>query len=210
MYQDALRALMQEYEKSCSLLHTMLRRLRDDAQDGYSDVADGKFVAGAVISATPEELNTIFRLVGVVPDAIVPLGDCSKCVHAESNGQDSRWDEPCKSCKRPRMTNFVPVSSLTKKALTVSKIERVLLTNARDGNWWAYSIVMNENVSKKKRKSQLACGKKVKAHLEMRGLLRRKGADQCRLTMKGRLALEKSPKNVRSKDSTERQDETGL
>jgi hypothetical protein len=93
-------------------LRTALRRLRWDDQDGYPGYhGNGRWdFVSTGLPVTPDELNALFELAGIVPDVIVPLGHCEDCLHAV-NGRERGYVEPCGSCKRPRMSNFVPVAA---------------------------------------------------------------------------------------------------
>lgn len=109
----------QEEHPGIVALREILTDLRWDDQGGYvSYEGDGKwsFVSCGLGQATPEQLNAMFDLVGVVPDVIVPLGSCEDCKHARQT-DDGEWTEqgwhgPCSPCKRPRMSNFVPREGL--------------------------------------------------------------------------------------------------
>lgn len=102
-------------------LRAVLRRQRDDDQGGYSSFGrDGKwhFISSALGGIEPDEMAALFELAGIEPDAIVSKGSCGDCGHAvKKNGRWSErgWEPPCVSCKRPRMSNFVPRKSLVKK-----------------------------------------------------------------------------------------------
>jgi hypothetical protein len=99
------------------LLAKVLRRLRWDDQGGYVGYrGDGKWDFVSVgLQAEPKELTALFRLAGVVPDVIVSLGGCSDCAHA-INGREQGYRGPCLTCKRPKMSNFVPAEKLKKRA----------------------------------------------------------------------------------------------
>lgn len=90
-------------------LRRILTARRWDDQGGYVDVdADGKhrgFVWTKVGDATPKEMDALFDLVGVKPDPIVPLGDCTDCVHS-GDGRERGYAYPCVNCTRPRMSLF--------------------------------------------------------------------------------------------------------
>ena len=106
---------------------TVLRRLlvsmRSERSDGYHDVGpNGKFAGTANLiskglpQATPEDLDALFDLVGVVPDVIAPNGDCADCIHGRVNPpvSDGRthhargWWRPCSSCTHPKRDRFDP------------------------------------------------------------------------------------------------------
>ncbi len=106
--------------KGMQVLRTVLQRLRWDDQGGYPSRNNGKwnFISASLPQTTPEELDALFALVGVVPDEIVSLGDCKDCKHAViKHGRrcEQGYAGPCLTCKRPRMSNFVPVKQLTRK-----------------------------------------------------------------------------------------------
>lgn len=90
-------------------LRNVLLRLRSEKQDGYPSLYKGKwsFVTTGLPQTTPEELDALFELAGIVPDEIEPLGSCKDCMYAK-NGHSRGWDRPCSSCAHPRMTNFKP------------------------------------------------------------------------------------------------------
>ena len=94
----------------------MLRRLRWDDQGGYPHyLGDGKWnVLGSSLPVSPTELNALFEWVGIVPEVIVPRGECAHCQHAIL-GHERGYVEPCCSCKRPQMSNFVLRITKTKK-----------------------------------------------------------------------------------------------
>jgi hypothetical protein len=100
-------------------LRRVLTALRDDEQGGYHGTEGGLFSAGSAPLTmrspgyfTPHELDNLFDLVGVKPNDIVPLGECSTC---RFDGTDV-WAQPCVSCSQPRMTNFVPAAKLKRKS----------------------------------------------------------------------------------------------
>ncbi len=104
------------------VLRTVLKRLRSDDQGGYiSYEGNGKwsFVSTSLPQTTPEELNALFELAGIVPDVIVPKGSCEDCANAKVLPDGRRVERgyagPCSPCKRPIMSNFVPI---TKKRRT--------------------------------------------------------------------------------------------
>lgn len=94
-------------------LRRVLTRMRWDDQGGYPGLIDGKwnFVTTGLPQTTPEELDALFALAGIVPDEIVTKGHCEDCAHAV-NGRERGYSGPCSPCKRPQMSNFVPVRRL--------------------------------------------------------------------------------------------------
>lgn len=96
-------------------IRRVLKEMRNDDQDGYSSYGgDGKWHFASVLIGqfTPEELNDLFDLVGLVPDKIESLGTCSTCIHAKE-AWDGRFVEQgyqgaCHTCKRPKMHNWRP------------------------------------------------------------------------------------------------------
>ncbi len=91
-------------------LRSILKRLRDDAQGGYSSYegnGEWSFASTSLPQTTPEQLNALFALAGLEPDVIVPKGSCGTCIFA-TNGRERGWSSPCCSCSRPLMSNFVP------------------------------------------------------------------------------------------------------
>lgn len=100
--------------KGIEVLRTVLQRLRWDDQGGYPGLCrDGgwDFASTSLPQTTPDELNALFELAGIVPDPIVPLGSCGDCAHADG-GRERGYANPCGSCKRPRMSNFVSRENL--------------------------------------------------------------------------------------------------
>lgn len=95
------------------VLATVLRRLRWDDQGGYpSYYGDDRwgFVSTGLPQTTPDELNALFRLAGVVPDEIVPLGSCDTCVFSRE-GRERGYEQPCGPCKRPLHSKWKPLYS---------------------------------------------------------------------------------------------------
>lgn len=92
------------------LLRTVLQRLRWDDQGGYPGRVNGRwhFVSTGLPQVTPEELDALFSFAGIVPDEIQSLGECRQCKHAV-NGHEQGYRGPCLTCKRPKMSNFVPL-----------------------------------------------------------------------------------------------------
>jgi hypothetical protein len=102
-------------------LREVLWSMRWHDQGGYcSYLGDGKwgFVTSGLPQTTPEQLNAMMALVGIIPDRIESVGSCAECAHfLEHRG--GRWG-PCGSCKKPRNGNFEPVH------IPVPKYERQL------------------------------------------------------------------------------------
>ena len=95
-------------KKGLAALRDILKRMRWDDQGGYpSYYGNGRwgFVTTGLPQTTPDELNTLFAMVGVVPDKIESLGDCRDCAHS-IGGHERGYVRPCLDCKRPRMSNF--------------------------------------------------------------------------------------------------------
>jgi hypothetical protein len=111
-----------ELVEGVKALRAVLRRMRWDGQGGYVGYeGNGRwsFISTGLGQVTPEELNALFRLAGIEPDEIVSLGDCSKCANGEvvhGRRQERGYREPCLTCKRPRMSNFVPLERVKRKA----------------------------------------------------------------------------------------------
>lgn len=98
-------------------LRVVLKRMRWDDQDGYLSVGpDGKyaghasFITTGLPQVTPEELDALMELAGIVPDPIVTLGSCSDCVHATADGRERGYSRPCFDCSRPQHSNFDPIT----------------------------------------------------------------------------------------------------
>ena len=101
---------------SLDTLRSVLMRLRNEAQDGFHDVGpDGKFAGYSAwtttsLNVTPEELDSLMELAGIVPDPIQRKGKCADCVHARLNGRNRAWGRPCSACQSPKMSNFAPIT----------------------------------------------------------------------------------------------------
>jgi len=98
-------------DKDMEVLRTLLKRMRSTKQDGYPAYGGNgnwNFISRSLPQTTPEELNALFRLAGLVPDQIIALGECSRCLYSR-HGTRSRnhSGSPCDSCYMPRHTNFV-------------------------------------------------------------------------------------------------------
>jgi hypothetical protein len=133
-------------------LQTVLRRMRDDVQGGYHDVhANGKFSGGRVdpdfrstsighVSA--RELDDLFTLADIKPDAVKVNGNCRDCVYGNHRGGDLGWSRPCCSCARPKMTNFVPLAAVTARELIINDHQDQFLKNVKNLSWWATNIIV--------------------------------------------------------------------
>ncbi len=111
---------MMTLARGTAALRAILKRKRDDKQGGYHGRENGKwdFISSGLSGISPEEMDALFALAGIVPDEIVSKGDCKDCKHAVK--KHNRWGEqgyegPCLSCARPQMSNFVPCSKLDRK-----------------------------------------------------------------------------------------------
>ena len=96
-------------------LRTVLMHMRWNDQGGYPGYYNGQWNGASSLEIAPDELDMLFAFVGVVPDEIPPLGQCVDCANAKmSNGvrHERGYEGPCFSCKRPRMSNFVPISAV--------------------------------------------------------------------------------------------------
>ena len=94
------------------VLRKVLLRMRSDRQDGYPGYeGDGKwgFVSTGLPQVTPDELNELFELAGVVPDPIETLGLCRDCKHS-INGRERGYEMPCLKCLRPKHDLWEPKS----------------------------------------------------------------------------------------------------
>lgn len=95
-----------------ALLRKILMRARWDNQGGFpSYLGEGEwaFIETGLPSVTPEELNALHAFAGIVPDKIVPIGSCGTCKFAK-DGHERGWEAPCVSCRRPKMSNYEPLS----------------------------------------------------------------------------------------------------
>jgi hypothetical protein len=111
---------LKELEERISVLREILRRMRWHDQGGYPGLHDGKwsFISTSLPQTTPEELDELFKLVGITPDEIESLGPCEECANAQEYEDGTRsergYEEPCSTCKRPRHSNFVPMEKITR------------------------------------------------------------------------------------------------
>jgi hypothetical protein len=192
-------------------LRKILRGTRDDEQGGYHDVGpDGKFAGHATFFsmpigfATPEQLDVIFSLAGISPDPVIAKGSCEECVFSEpqkdGSVRDLGWNRPCVSCRRPKMSSFVPLASVKNSALRLTDDEATLLTNARENLWWATGLVVVTDLSKRSEQEFDRCSR-IEARLLRRNMVVSSGGRRC-LTNKGAKALalykEKSRKKGRA------------
>jgi hypothetical protein len=176
-------------------LREILRGMRLHDQGGYTDVGkDGKFaghagfISSGIGQATPEQLDALFDLAGIVPDAIEPLGSCRECVWGDARGGDLGWGAPCAGCCRPKMTNFVALSSFEESALKLTEIEAAMLENYKvSGRWWAKGIVISEQGSTARQEEIASCNE-AREHLMTRGMLGKSLGNE-RITNKGARAL---------------------
>ncbi len=99
-------------------LRNVLKRMRWDDQGGYCSYGgNGKwhFVSTGLPQTTPEELNALFEMAGIVPDKIISKGSCSTCRHAKVGSDGKRYERgyegrKCQPCKRPKMSNWAPMT----------------------------------------------------------------------------------------------------
>lgn len=151
---------MSTNDKGLEALRAILKRMRNDEQNSYHDVKNGKFsgfISRGFGQATPDELNAIFELAGIVPDGIQVNGTCKDCVFGNAGGGDLGWAQPCCSCSRPKMTNFVPLSSLMERSFVITDHQAHFLENVKNGVWWATGIVTADQFSKKWNAQIQAC-----------------------------------------------------
>ncbi len=96
--------------KGMIILREILLSMRWDNQDGYCDyMGDGKwaFITTSLPQITPEQLNDLFEFAGIIPDVIIPLGQCVDCIHA-IDGRERGYKPPCLFCKRLVYSRFIP------------------------------------------------------------------------------------------------------
>ena len=178
-----------------AVLRGLFRSMRREDQDGYDDVKDGKFVgfiARPVGSASPDEMNALFDLAGIVPDAIEPSGSCETCVFGvplpDGRTGTLGWSRPCCSCAAPKLTEFVPLARVRDSALKLKEDEAIFLENARDDRWWATDIVTASEEESARRQKQFKRCYRIESAMQKRAL-----ADSSvygrRLTNKGARAL---------------------
>jgi hypothetical protein len=90
------------------VLRNVLLRLRSKEQGGFTSyMGNGKwsFVSTGLPQTSPEELNVLLDLAGIVPEKVVPRGSCETCVYSR-NGRERGYEQPCLTCLRPLMSNF--------------------------------------------------------------------------------------------------------
>lgn len=72
---------------------------------GY--LGDGQWSFASIsIHFTGDEMNALFRLAGVEPKRIIPIGSCKTCAHSEDGRERGYRSRECCSCNRPIMSNF--------------------------------------------------------------------------------------------------------
>lgn len=156
-----------------NVLREALKRQRDNEQDGYNHLSDGKFTERLLVAFTKEEADCLFEMVGLVPDPIVPLGECDDCANADAGGEHRGWDTPCSGCASPKMSNFVPLTALMQKR-KLSADEQTLMGNILRNDWWAEGFVDRAlPVDSPQRHTQLARCHRLAVKIERRGLLRK-------------------------------------
>jgi len=195
----AVDATMQDLNRIVVVdaIRTAIQRLRDDDQNGYAHVHNGKWREGASLRFNAEQMNALCELAGIVPDGIVPNGACNGCIHADYTGGEGGWRAPCSSCSGPKMTNFVPLSSLTKSHRTIkTDAERMMLVNYRDKRWWATGIVtisfdqsQQSPALEHKWSKQHEKARRVKESLQRRGMIG-ECMGHATLLMPGKIALD--------------------
>jgi len=90
--------------ENLAVLRAVLSRRRSARQGGmpgYGGDGEWDFVTSGLPQVTPEELNILFELAGIIPDEIESLGSCEACRHAV-NGRERGYSMPCLKCLRPR------------------------------------------------------------------------------------------------------------
>jgi hypothetical protein len=154
-------------------LRDAVRRERNERQDGYKDVSQGKFVEGLTVRFSAEEANRLCAAVGITPDPIVPLGECDDCANADAGGENRGWDMPCSGCASPKMSNFVPLTALMQKR-KLSADEQMLMGNILRGDWWATGFVDRAlPPESSQRHTEMAHCHRIAVKAERRGLLRK-------------------------------------
>ena len=167
---------------------------RDDDQDGYHNVVDGEFQQILQIQFSPEDANVLAAFAGVVPDGITVLGDCGDCVYGDARGGgDLGWSKPCCGCLRPKMMDFVPLSSVTtRRELRITDRQASLIQNLMDNVWWATGLVPGCEDGKGWRPSwtpHLAACREAMVSLKDRDMVAN-GMHGDRVTNKGKAALD--------------------
>lgn len=85
------------------VLQRVLLRMRAGGQGGFQSYkGDGQwtFLSTALPQTTPDELNALLELAGIVPDRIEPVGSCKDCRHSD-NERSQGYKTPCVFCKTP-------------------------------------------------------------------------------------------------------------
>lgn len=173
------------------ILRELLRRMRNTAQDGYQDVIDGKFEREHPLPvATRDELNALFSLAGLVPDGIRVNGTCATCVFGGEDGGDQGWADPCCSCSRPKMMNFVPLAKVRASALRLTKTQAIYLSNVHAKRWWATGIATAADGDDDRRRQLDSCYRARDA--AVKADMVRESLGYASLTNKGLLALRRA------------------
>jgi len=170
------------------VLAKAIRQLRDDKQDGYPNIENGKFVHGTSLRFEPEELDTLCEAAGIVPDAVMVNGDCSECVYGNARGGDLGWSNPCCSCARPKMMHFVSLDAVRDSALRINAKQAVFLDNIFHRRWWATGIATAKQFSKEWNE-QIAWCRRTEDALVKRAFMCNGAISGKRLTNKGMRAL---------------------
>lgn len=186
--------VMSKEHPGIKVLRRAITGMRNDEQGGYDGFRNGRWERDRVfgVDVSTADMAALCDLAGVVPDEIKINGHCEDCVHADDDGDEGGWRQPCCSCSRPKMTNFVPLSTLTKRRRTIdSEDERQLLVNYRSGMrvWWGTGIVhtsYGEPGHSKSMERLRAMAERLKA----RGLISDGAMHGRRLLIPGKLALE--------------------
>jgi hypothetical protein len=181
-------------------LREILRGMRNDAQGGYDGVSKKHKFANHAYShrgaqglgfAKPEQLDALFALAGIVPDPIEINGSCTECIYGDATTRgDMGWAQPCCSCSRPKMTNFVSLAAVKDSALRITDDEAQLLRNAKAHEWWATGIVtvgVNDPRTSKRNKQIEHCYR-IEAKMKKRDMIANCMSSR-RLTRKGLRAL---------------------
>lgn len=101
------------------LRDVLLQNQWEDGNPSYlGESGDGsgkwQFVSSGLSGITPAQMDGLYRLAGINPRKIIPLGSCSECANSKA-GRECGYVKPCIDCKRPRMSNFSPMLSAAKK-----------------------------------------------------------------------------------------------
>ncbi len=174
-----------------NVLREALKRERNEKQGGYDHMRDGKFTERLSVTFSKEEADCLFEMVGLVPDPIVPLGECDDCANADAGGVPRGWDIPCSGCASPKMSRFVPLTALMRKR-KLSADEQALMGNLlRDDRWSTGFVDRTLPFDSPQYNAQMARCERLAVKAERRSLIRKSHGRRSgwRVTNAGALSL---------------------